>query len=272
MGRANWFLLVAVILAGVLALALGGLAVARWRAPTVPPTLDPRVVLTVTPVPTVPPLPAVPATPSASPTAAARASTTVGVQDLSATVARALRGVVQVRTADGLGTGFVWSRDTGRTLVVTAAHVVAGSTSVQVVAPDGTAHPATVLQRDERCDVAVLEAPALAGVEALPRGASRRLSLGSPLTALGYALGDTLLGEPTVTRGVLSGRRTFDGIEFLQTDAALNPGVSGGPLLDEQGAVVGMAIGVLAWAGEIPAQNLNFAIAIEEIETVVSGS
>ncbi|MCX7622346.1 MAG: serine protease [Thermomicrobium sp.] len=270
MGRPNWLLLAAVVLAGALALALGGLALARWRALDALPTLEPRVVLTVTPVPTVPPLTAVPATPSSSPSAAASVPTAVPVQDLSATVARALRGVVQVRVPDGLSTGFVWARENGRTLVVTAAHVVGRWSSVQVIAPDGTAHPATVLRRDGARDVALLEAPVLAGVDALPRGSSRTLPLGASLTVLGYALGDQLLGEPTVTRGVLSGRRTFEGTEYLQTDAAANPGASGGPLLDEQGAVVGMMVGTLAWAGQLPAQNLNFAVAIEEIAEVVT--
>jgi S1-C subfamily serine protease len=266
MGRANRLLLVAVLFAGLLTLALAGLVVARWRAPVDVPALDTRVVLTVTPIPTVPPLTPAPTAPALTPVASGPADP----GGRATMVNRALQGVVQVRVPDGLGTGFVWARESDRTLVVTAAHVVAGWERVEVIAPDGTAHPATVRQRDERHDVALLEAPALVGVQPLPRGQSRQLPLGSALTALGYALGDQLLGEPTVTRGVLSGRRTFDGIEFLQTDAALNPGVSGGPLLDEQGRVVGMAIGGIPWAGEIPAQGVNFAVAIEEIEQVVA--
>ncbi len=260
MGWPTRLLLVAVVAAGVLVVGLAGLTMVRWRASAEVPALPPDVVLTVTPVPTVPRAPA----PTARPMQQA------GSPELALRVDRAMRGVVQVRTPRGLGTGFVWVRDASRTLVVTAAHVVAGYGQVQVVAPDGTAHTAFVSVQDALRDVAVLQAPAILGVEALPRGQSRALALGSALTAVGYAAGAQLVGEPTVTRGILSGRRTFEGIEFLQTDAALNPGVSGGPLLDDRGAVVGMAVGALAWIGELPAQNLNFAVTIEEIELVVS--
>lgn len=267
MGRGQWLLLVAITLAGILTLALAGFAVVRWRAAPAPPTLDPRVVLTVTPIPTVPPSAPATSTPQPTPNATPQAAS----PSLSSIMQRALHGVVQIQVPDGQGTGFIWSRETARTLIVTAAHVVEGWERADVIAPDGTAHPGTIPNRDEQRDVAILEAPALAGVEALPRGHSHSLPPGTTLIAMGYAAGDQLLGDPTVTRGVLSGRRTFDGIEFLQTDTPMNPGVSGGPLLDEQGAVVGMAVGTLAWVGEMPAQNLNFAVAIEEIERVVRG-
>jgi len=265
MGRANALLLIAVLLAGLLTLTLAGLAVARWQAPVDVPALDTRVVLTVTPIPTVPPLTPVPTAPAPTPVASSPAAP----GDLATMVNRALQGVVQVRVPDGQGSGFVWARETTRTLVVTAAHVVEGVTSVTVIASDGTAHPATVLARDAQRDVAVLAAPAIAGLTPLPRGSPRELPLGAALTVLGYPLGDLLIGDPTVTRGVLSSRRFFDGVEFLQTDAAINPGSSGAPVLDEQGQVVGMAVGAIPWAGVVPAQGVNFAVAIEEIEGVL---
>jgi len=266
MGRANALLLVAVVLAALLVASLGGLAVARWQAAAPLPTLAPDLVLTVTPIPTVPP----PATPLATPSVAPSPVTTphAAFSDPD----RALRSVVQIRTTRGQGSGFVWARESTRTLVVTAAHVVEGVTSVTVIVSDGTAHPATVLARDAQRDVAVLAAPAIAGVTPLPRGSTRELPLGAALTVLGYPLGDLLIGDPTVTRGVLSSRRFFDGVEFLQTDAAINPGSSGAPVLDEQGQVVGMAVGAIPWAGVVPAQGVNFAVAIEEIEQAVPDS
>ncbi len=266
MGRANSLLLIAVLLAGLLTLVLGGLAVARWQAPVDVPALDTRVVLTVTPIPTVPPLTPVPTAPAPTPVASSPADP----GDLATMVNRALQGVVQVRVPDGLGSGFVWARENTRTLIVTAAHVVEGASSVTVVVSDGTAYPATVLARDTQRDAAVLAAPAIASVTPLPRGSTRDLPLGAALTVLGYPLGDLLLGGPSVTRGVLSARRTFDGIAFMQTDAAMNPGISGAPVLDEQGRVVGIAVGSIPWAGQIPAQGVNFAVTIEEIERVMS--
>ncbi|WP_448575945.1 S1C family serine protease [Thermomicrobium sp.] len=264
MGRANALLLVAVVLAALLVASLGGLAVARWQAAAPLPTLAPDLVLTVTPIPTVPP----PATPLATPSVAPSPVTTphAAFSDPD----RALRSVVQIRTTRGQGSGFVWARETTRTLIVTAAHVVEGASSVTVVVSDGTAYPTTVLARDTQRDVAVLAAPAIAGVTPLPLGSTRELPLGAALTVLGYPLGDLLLGDPTVTRGVFSARRTFDGIAFMQTDAAMNPGISGAPVLDVQGRVVGIAVGSIPWAGQIPAQGVNFAVTIEEIERVVS--
>jgi serine protease Do len=264
MGRANALLLFAIVLAALLVVGLGGFAVARWQAPVSLPTLAPDLVLTVTPIPTVAPHSTPLATPSLSPSPATTPQATLS------NPTRALRGVVQIRTTIGQGSGFVWAHESARTLVVTAAHVVEGVTSVEVIASDGTAYPATVLARDTRRDVAVLAAPAISGVTPIPRGSTRELPLGAELTVLGYPLSDQLIGDPTVTRGVLSARRTFDGIAFVQTDAAMNPGISGGPVLDEQGRVVGIAVGTIPWAGEIPAQGVNFAVAIEEIEQVVA--
>ncbi|MCS7255767.1 MAG: serine protease [Thermomicrobium sp.] len=263
MRRVDLLLIVLAGLTGLLALGLAGVAIARWQSPSELPTLDTRVVLTVTPIPTVPISTRTVATPTSEPTPQAV------VTQLTPRIDRALAGVVQVRTRTTLGTGFVWIRQSGRTLIVTAAHVVDGELPLHIIAPDGTAHPAQILRRDSLRDIALLEAPALAGIEPLMHGRSRTLPLGANLTVVGFSLGDRLLGDPTVTRGILSGRRTFDGIEYLQTDAALNPGASGGPLLDEQGAVVGMVVGAIPWAGKVPAQALNFALAIEEIEQVL---
>src|SRR5690606_39597118 len=59
------------------------------------------------------------------------------------------------------------------------------------------------------------------------------LRAGDPLYVIGFALGDELLGDPTVTRGVLSGRRMYGQVDYIQTDAAMNPGNSGGPRSEE---------------------------------------
>jgi len=137
---------------------------------------------------------------------------------------------------------------------------------VTVIAPDGAEHPAHVLTRDPVVDIALLEVADGLSLEPLARGDSQRLAPGDPLYVVGFALGTELLGDPTVTRGVLSGRRVVDGVEYLQTDAAMNPGNSGGPVLDGEGRVVGMAIGVIRETRGIPIEGVNFALAIEELQ------
>ena len=123
-----------------------------------------------------------------------------------------------------------------------------------------------MLTRDPVVDIALLEVADGLSLEPLARGDSQRLAPGDPLYVVGFALGTELLGDPTVTRGVLSGRRVVDGVEYLQTDAAMNPGNSGGPVLDGEGRVVGMAIGVIRETRGIPIEGVNFALAIEELQ------
>ncbi len=265
-------LAIAAVLAGALAVALGVVLVLRLQQPPARPALDPRVQLTVTPIPTLPPLDVTPE-PSDTPTPAAvrtPAATPLAASSSGAdNPARAAIGsVVQVRSPHGLGTGFAWAKRDGELVLVTAAHVVGDNQRVLVIAPDGTEHPAQVLNRDPVVDIALLEVADGLLLEPLARGDSQRLAPGDPLYVVGFALGTELLGDPTVTRGVLSGRRVVDGVEYLQTDAAMNPGNSGGPVLDSEGRVVGIAIAAIRNVQGMPTEGLNFAVTIEELVAV----
>ena len=265
-------LAIAAVLAGALAVALGVVLVLRLQQPPARPALDPRVQLTVTPIPTLPPLDVTPG-PSDTPTPAAvrtPAATPLAASSSGAdNPARAAIGsVVQVRSPHGLGTGFAWAKRDGELVLVTAAHVVGDNQAVLVIAPDGTEHPAQVLTRYPVVDIALLEVADGLLLEPLASGDSQRLAPGDPLYVVGFALGTELLGDPTVTRGVLSGRRVVDGVEYLQTDAAMNPGNSGGPVLDSRGRVVGVAVAVIRNAQGIPLEGLNFAVAVEEVIAV----
>ena len=134
------------------------------------------------------------------------------------------------------GTGFVIDPSG---VILTAGHVVEGQTSATVWLADGRMLPATVEEYDALKDVAYLTVAATG----LPAVAweSRVPTLGTPVVALGYPVG--LVDEPTVTRGIVSRTLDADGVEWVQTDAAVNPGNSGGPLANLCGEVVGVVIG-----------------------------
>jgi S1-C subfamily serine protease len=175
-------------------------------------------------------------------------------------------GVVAVhsegaRGTRGLGSGFALADDG---LVLTNQHVVGGHRKLRVVTLAGTEAEATVVGVDADTDTALLRARL--DVPALRLGRSATLRPGQLVIAIGNPLGF----DCSVTAGVVSalGRslttpsgRRVEGV--VQTDAALNPGNSGGPLLDAHGHVVGMNTAIIAGA-----QGLSFAIGIDIVREV----
>jgi hypothetical protein len=147
-------------------------------------------------------------------------------------------------------------------LVLTNAHVVNGQGTIRVELADGRTLFATVVVADDDADLALLRVPAT-GLEAAVFGDSTRLKTGDPLVVAGFAL--DLPGEPSISRGIFSGRRSLPGAHFdyLQTDAAMNPGVSGGPMLNLTGEVVGINTWGIQNLGGRSIQGVNFAIPAE---------
>ncbi len=200
--------------------------------------------------------PSNPAIASPSSTTQISSSSSVAVdldQAVTAVVAHAADSVVTVQTESGTGSGFIVSADG---LIVTSWHVIDGAASVTVVLPDGTKLAATVVRTDQKHDVALLDVIAT-GLPALHL-ANEKAQIGETVIALGTALGEF---PDTVTLGIVSGlNRSIDvgsgrsvsslsGV--LQTDAALNPGMSGGPLLNIAGQVVGINTAVAGNANGI---------------------
>lgn len=178
-------------------------------------------------------------------------------------VAKAITpAVVSVSRSGGSGSGIIVSRDG---VVLTNAHVVGQSRIVEVGLADGRSLRGEVLGRDPTIDVAVVRIQAQ-NLPVAPLGDSDQLEVGQTAIAIGNPLGL----ERTVTSGVVSAvNRNPRGISLdglVQTDAAISPGNSGGPLVDSRGRVIGINTAVLAGAG---ASGLGFAVPINLANDVV---
>ena len=164
----------------------------------------------------------------------------------------------------GQGSGFIVSEDG---VVLTNAHVVKGADTVTVKLLDHREFKARVLGVDETSDIAVLKIDAH-GLTPVRLGNSDQLGVGDYVLAIGAPFGL----EETATAGIVSAKgRSLPGdgaVAFIQTDAAVNPGNSGGPLFDASGAVVGINSQIYTNSGGY--QGVAFAIPINLAQQVES--
>jgi S1-C subfamily serine protease len=264
------------------AIACAGLAGCRERAPDAPVPGDPTPGSAA-------PAAAAPAAPIApAPPARPRILYPSAPGSFVDLIAGARHGVVAIRagspvksgpaamfpgapeaTADvALGTGFLI--DAHGVFVLTNDHIAAAALELRVVLPDRSEIPARLLGRDTRLDLALLavEAPRLAP---LALGNSDELQVGEWLVVLGDPFGDEVsasVGVVSATGRDAAGSLVAGGAmglrTFLQTDARIHRGNSGGPVLDTAGQVVGVAVAT----GERPGE-LSFAIPINRVKEVV---
>lgn len=162
-----------------------------------------------------------------------------------------------------LGSGFVIGAEG---LIVTNRHVIVGARTVRVRLSDSREVPAQLIGADPATDIAVLRVKA-GRLPALRLGSSDKISVGDAVIAIGNPFG---LGQ-SVTAGIVSARgRTIEDdpyIDFLQTDAAINRGNSGGPLLSVDGTVVGVTSAIFSPNGG--SVGVGFAIPAETVAAVV---
>src|SRR5256712_7784385 len=154
----------------------------------------------------------------------------------------------------GSGSGVVMDHEGN---IITNHHVVTEAEKILVTFRDGRVLPGSVVGSDEDTDVGVIKVEG-DGVKPAEFGDSDKLKVGQPVLAIGNPLG--LSGGPTVTSGVVSSlRRSLDlgsgGLKVIQTDAAVNPGNSGGPLVDLEGKVVAINTVTIPYA-----EGIGFAI------------
>lgn len=186
-------------------------------------------------------------------------------RSFSEIVSESRRSVVAIRTPAGTGSGFFIS-DEG--LILTNAHVVGQYFKVTIRVKGGGCDGAcdynpigSVVAVDELLDLAVISVPRTAQRPALVFGDSQEMDIAEEIIALGYPVASILGFALTVTKGIVSSFIVVEGNDFILTDTALNPGNSGGPLLNRRGEVIGIAIAVV----KNPESQLRFdgmAIAI----------
>jgi S1-C subfamily serine protease len=172
---------------------------------------------------------------------------------------------------EGAGTGVIINTD-GE--ILTNNHVIADATKITVTLSDGSTHTATVVNANSSKDLAVIKISGVTGLTAATFASSTTVAVGDSVLAIGNAEGYG--GTPTVTEGIISAtnRSLADTSEsltgLLQTDAALNPGNSGGPLVDSAGNVIGIDVAIATGSTDEPAQNIGFAITSSTVESYLA--
>ncbi len=174
-------------------------------------------------------------------------------------------GGQQQHAVEARGSGFIINADG---TIVTNNHVVKGASSLSVTLDDGTVLPAKVIGTDPRTDIAVLKVDAKHPLPFIQLGNSRDVKPGEWVVAMGNPFG---LGG-TVTAGIVSAvsRDIGDGPydQFIQVDAPINQGNSGGPLFTQDGKVIGMNTAILSPSGG--SVGIGFAIPSDMIHTVTA--
>ena len=189
-------------------------------------------------------------------------------------------GVVSIRTTTAQGSGWVYSADG---YIVTNNHVVTGETSVEIDFASGTKVFGKVVGTDSYSDLAVIkvDVPA-AELHPLPLGDSDTLQVGQTVIAIGnpFGLSGTMttgiisaLGRSLPSTTTANGGGYFSNADVIQTDTALNPGNSGGPLLNLNGQVIGINSAIQTVSstasGEPVNSGIGFAISINTVKRVI---
>ncbi|MBX4196833.1 trypsin-like peptidase domain-containing protein [Candidatus Pacearchaeota archaeon] len=183
-------------------------------------------------------------------------------EDFSGVIENSVKGVVSVLTDKAVGTGFIIHSSLFESVIVTNEHVIRDATDIHVVTYDKRELPAVLVGSDAIRDVAVLQVKG--EYPSIDIADSDKLQVGNKVVAIGNPLGLSF----SVTEGIVSAlhRRGPNGLnEYIQTDVSLNPGNSGGPLIDTTGKVVGVNNFKVG-----NAESLGFALESNSLKEVVN--
>ncbi len=181
--------------------------------------------------------------------------------DIVPLIQRVRPSVVRVNQSSGVGSGAIFNVAGDTAYILTNEHVIDGSGSITVTVNDQDRYPASVLGKDARRDLAVLQI-CCGQFAALSFADPSEIMTGLPVVNMGYALG--IAGEATVTLGIISAirhNRNADTWE-LQSDAAMNPGNSGGPMISIDGELLGINTYIIK-----DSEGIGFAVSVETIQT-----
>jgi S1-C subfamily serine protease len=192
---------------------------------------------------------------SVAPTRVARTKNPA-FKSISEMIKHADKACVTIITDDGHGSGVIIDPEG---FALSAYHVVEGSKRIEAQFSDGLRQEARVLVHDMANDLVLLDITG-SGFRALPLGKDEDNTMGDEVITIGTPA-DVQLGQ-SVSKGILSGKRRIEEKVYLQTDVAVSPGNSGGPLLNATGEVIGIIQGKLVGKG---LEGLGFAAPIERV-------
>lgn len=208
----------------------------------------------------------------------------VSITSMSVEEVQSFFGTTWQKQSEGAGTGIIISENDSELLIVTNNHVVENSDALTVTFNDETSVSADIKGIDDACDVALLSVPTeslsedtLGSLATATLGDSTKLKVGEPAIAIGNALG---YGQ-SVTTGVISaldrsvaatdsrtGETKEDGVNLIQTDAAINEGNSGGALVNVNGEVIGINSAKLIGDS---VEGIGYAIPISDVSDLIQG-
>jgi len=168
------------------------------------------------------------------------------------TLDEAIKATATIKTKNGHGSGFIASENG---YLITNYHVVADSTKLEVILNDGSIHKAQVLQVNKDIDLAILKIEKT-GLMPFMLQDTPSFSLGKEVYVIGTPSAEDL--SQTLSKGIISSiRKQADGSKLIQTDASVNSGSSGGPLVDKSGSLLGVVNSKLVGLG---VEGISFAI------------
>jgi serine protease Do len=176
---------------------------------------------------------------------------------------------IDVTISQGLesGSGTIIDK---RGYIITNAHVITGSQSIKVTLKDGSIFSATVIGSDANQDMAIIKLiTTRTDFPVMTMGTMAEVVVGEEVVAGGFPAGTELLGPATFTLGIVSALRTYNGSNYIQTDAPINPGNSGGCLFTLSGKMIGIPSAGIAPARQ-DFEDINLVIPVNQVTAFIA--